>query len=140
MHPLIDTFIEVKLVDSDTEEKARASFLKIRETLTRIGIESRKEKTLYQSCHIFHKRGRYYITHYKEMIALDGREVDFDDSDRARRNTIAELLEEWNLLEIVSPREKLEPKAGSDQKIRVLHFDEKRAWRLVPKYQIGRKK
>ena len=90
----IDELLEVKLKKED-------DFLKVRETLTRIGVASRKDKTLYQSCHILHKKGKYYVVHFKELFALDGKPTDFTDNDLGRRNTIANLLEEWGLIEIV---------------------------------------
>ena len=95
MHPIIDNMVEVKLVGD--------SFLKVKETLTRIGVASRKEKTLFQSCHILHKQGRYFIVHFKELFSLDGKETDFDANDIARRNTIANLLADWELIELVEP-------------------------------------
>jgi len=125
---LIDSFIEVRL-------KEENDFLKIKETLQRIGIASRKEKVLYQSCHILHKKGRYYIVHFKELFALDGKETDFSDEDKARRNTIASLLQEWNLLDVVD-KSKLEPKASMNQ-IKIIPFKERKEWVLEQKYNIG---
>jgi hypothetical protein len=127
----IDTLIEVKLGEED-------DFLKIRETLTRIGVASRKEKKLYQSCHILHKQGKYYIVHFKELFTLDGKDSNFSDEDRQRRNTIANLLQDWNLLKIVEP-EKIKDLAPMSQ-IKILAFKERAEWELVAKYNIGRKK
>ena len=112
-------------------------FLKIRETLTRIGVASRKDKTLYQSCHILHKQGKYYITHFKELFALDGKDATLSENDVQRRNTIAILLQDWNLIDIVS-KEKAENKAPLSQ-IKVLPFKEKNEWILSAKYNIGKK-
>lgn len=125
------TGVEVTLPDEE-------SFLKIRETLTRIGVSSRKENKLYQSCHILHKRGRYAILHFKELFILDGLESDFSESDMGRRNTIAELLEEWELLEIVGD-EDLEPTISLKQ-MKILPYKEKDDWELIPKYHIGRRR
>ena len=112
-------------------------FLKIRETLTRIGVASRKDKTLYQSCHILHKQGKYYITHFKELFALDGKKSTLVENDIQRRNTIALLLQDWSLIEIVDVN-KVENKAPLSQ-IKVLPFKEKNEWNLVAKYNIGKK-
>lgn len=125
-----DSLLEVNLPEPD-------NFLKIRETLTRIGIASRKDKTLYQSCHILHKQGRYFITHFKELFALDGKEANITTGDIERRNTIAGLLEDWGLLSIVD-------QAKADQRIslsqiKVVSFKEKSDWALMSKYSIGRK-
>ena len=112
-------------------------FLKVRETLTRIGVASRKDKTLYQSCHILHKQGKYYIVHFKELFALDGKTSTLTSNDIQRRNTIALLLSDWKLIEIVG---KIEPenKAPLSQ-IKVLPFKEKKEWKLSAKYNIGKK-
>ena len=123
-------FIEIELKDKD-------DFLKIRETLTRIGVSSRKTKTLYQSCHILHKQGRYYIIHFKELFALDGKATNFSEEDRARRNTIANLLNEWGLVILKSDISKT-PIAPLSQ-IKILPFHEKTEWTLTPKYSIGKK-
>ena len=123
--------VEIILPDED-------SFLKIRETLTRIGVSSRKENKLYQSCHILHKRGRYAILHFKELFSLDGLESDISETDIARRNTITNLLEEWELLEIDSDEE-LEPTLSLKQ-MKILPHKEKGDWELIPKYHIGRRK
>ena len=111
-------------------------FLKIRETLTRIGVSSRKEKKLYQSCHILHKRGKYAILHFKEFFILDGLESDISDSDISRRNKICKLLEEWGLVTILD--DDLEPMASMAQ-IKIIPHKEKSEWELVPKYHIGRR-
>lgn len=129
---LIDTLVEVKL-------KEEQNFLKIRETLTRIGVSSRKDKTLYQSCHILHKQGKYYIVHFKELFALDGKETDFSEDDKARRNTIVNLLAEWGLLDIVDPKKIEEPRAPISQ-VKIISHKEKGEWSLVAKYTVGRKK
>jgi len=111
-------------------------FLKIKETLTRIGIASKQDKTLYQSCHILHKQGRYAIVHFKELFALDGKPTNFSDMDAARRNTIANLLAEWGLVELEEPDKSADPVAPMSQ-IKILPFGEKVHWTLVPKYNIG---
>ena len=111
-------------------------FLKIRETLTRIGVSSQKDKKLWQSCHILHKRGKYYIVHFKEMFAMDDLPTSITEEDIERRNTIASLLEEWKLLKIVYPA-KAEPKAPLN-KIKILSHKEKADWTLEPKYHMGR--
>ena len=112
-------------------------FLKVRETLTRIGVASRKDKTLFQSCHILHKQGKYYITPFKELFALDGKKSTLSDNDIQRRNTIALLLQDWNLIDI-SEKTRTEDKAPLSQ-IKVLPFKEKSEWNLVAKYNIGKK-
>ena len=112
-------------------------FLKVRETLTRIGVASRKDKTLFQSCHILHKQGKYYITHFKELFALDGKNSSLTLNDIQRRNTITLLLQDWNLIEVVQPT-LVENKAPLSQ-IKVLPFKEKSEWNLVAKYNIGKK-
>ena len=111
-------------------------FLKVRETLTRIGVASRKEKKLYQSCHILHKQGKYYIVHFKELFALDGKETNLSENDIARRNTIAKLLNDWNLVGVEG---KIEPVAPLSQ-IKILSFKDKDEWTLETKYNIGKKK
>jgi len=123
--------IEIELPDAD-------SFLKVMETLTRIGVASRKEKHLYQSCHLLHKRGRYAILHFKELFQLDGKSTNFSADDLARRNKITALLEEWNLIK-VKDRTKLEPQAPMSF-IKILNFEEKKSWVLSPKYQVGTKR
>ena len=119
----------------EIELKSPEDFLKIRETLTRIGVSSRKERKLYQSCHILHKRGKYAIMHFKEFFILDGLESDISDSDIARRNKICKLLEEWGLVNILD--DDLEPMASMAQ-IKIIPHREKAEWDLVPKYHIGR--
>tara|TARA_R100000008_G_scaffold83310_1_gene68579 strand:+ start:405 stop:809 length:405 start_codon:yes stop_codon:yes gene_type:complete len=116
--------------------KEKDDFLKVRETLTRIGISSRKENKLYQSCHILHKRGRYAIMHFKELFSLDGLDTDISQNDIARRNTIASLLEEWGLLEIID-EETDEDQYASLGQIKIIPFKEKNDWELIPKYHIG---
>jgi len=127
----IDSLIEVILKEPD-------DFLKVKETLTRIGIASRKTKILYQSCHILHKQGKYYIVHFKELFALDGKPTDFSDSDEGRRNTIVNLLAEWGLIKISNPDKTKEPVTPLSQ-IKVLPYKEKSEWELVTKYNIGKK-
>lgn len=128
----INSMVEVKLKDQD-------DFLKVRETLTRIGIASRKDKTLYQSCHILHKQGKYYIVHFKELFALDGKPSNFDQTDIARRNTIANLLSDWGLIELAEKGKSAEPVAPLSQ-IKILPYKDKDDWILEAKYNIGRKK
>lgn len=123
-----DTMLEIDLIEPD-------NFLKVRETLTRIGIASRKDNKLFQSCHILHKQGRYFIVHFKELFALDGKQSDISMSDIERRNCIAELLQDWGLLKILD-KSKAEPKASLSQ-IKVVSYKEKSDWDLVPKYNIG---
>lgn len=129
---IVDTLLEIRLKEED-------DFLKVRETLTRIGVASRKDKTLYQSCHILHKQGKFYIVHFKEMFALDGKPTNFSDEDKGRRNTIAILLEDWGLITIVDQAQAQDPKATLNQ-IKILPHKEKDEWTLVQKYNIGRKK
>ena len=112
-------------------------FLKVRETLTRIGVASRKDKTLFQSCHILHKQGKYYITHFKELFALDGKNSTLTENDIQRRNTIALLLQDWNLIDVVNAT-LVENKAPLSQ-IKIISFKEKGEWELIPKYNIGKK-
>ena len=112
-------------------------FLKIRETLTRIGVASRKDRTLYQSCHILHKQGRYFITHFKELFALDGKPASLVKNDIERRNTIATLLADWELIEIVDTNKVVNQRAPLSQ-IKILHFKEKNDWNLSAKYNIGK--
>ena len=130
----------IKWSQSDMLEvtiKQPDDFLKVRETLTRIGVASRKDKTLYQSCHILHKQGKYYITHFKELFALDGKNSSLSTNDIERRNTITLLLQDWNLIEIVNTS-LVENKAPLSQ-IKVLPFKEKSEWNMVAKYNIGKK-
>jgi len=129
---LIDSMIEVGLQEQE-------DFLKVRETLTRIGVASRKDKTLYQSCHILHKQGKYYIVHFKELFALDGKPTNFNEEDQGRRNTITNLLAEWGLVSIINPDSTTDPIAPLSQ-IKIISHKEKEEWTLVAKYNIGRKK
>ena len=126
-HP--EKMLEIKLKEPD-------DFLKVRETLSRIGVASRKERKLYQSCHILHKQGRYYIVHFKELFALDGKDTNITENDVSRRNSIAALLGDWGLIEIVGSSE---PRAPLSQ-IKVISFKEKDEWELETKYNIGKKK
>lgn len=128
----VDDLVEITLQDED-------DFLKVRETLTRIGVSSRTENKLYQSCHILHKRGKYYIVHFKELFALDGLPTDISETDTGRRNTITSLLEEWGLLSIVNAEQVKEPKVSLAQ-IKIISYNDKKDWELVPKYHIGRRK
>ena len=114
-------------------------FLKIRETLTRIGVASRKDKTLFQSCHILHKQGRYFIVHFKELFALDGKPTNFSENDQARRNTIANLLAEWGLILLVNSGRTSELTVPLNQ-LKILAYKEKEDWTLTAKYNIGNKK
>ena len=123
--------VEVSLSEPD-------DFLKVRETLTRIGVASRKEKKIYQSCHILHKQGKYYIVHFKELFALDGKNTNFSSNDLQRRNRIAKLLSDWGLISIVK-EEQVADLAPLNQ-IKVLSFKDKSDWTLESKYNIGRKK
>jgi hypothetical protein len=129
---MIDTLVEVELLNDE-------NFLKIKETLTRIGIASRKDKKIYQSCHILHKQGKYYIVHFKELFMLDGKINNFDDDDKGRRNTIVNLLEEWKLIRTVVPAMIQDPVAPLSQ-IKILSHKEKGDWELVAKYSIGKKR
>ena len=128
----MDTMLECILKEPD-------DFLKVRETLTRIGVASRKDKILYQSCHILHKQGRYFIVHFKELFALDGKPTNFSENDQARRNTIANLLAEWGLVKLVNPKEISELVVPLNQ-LKILAFKEKDLWELTAKYNIGSKK
>jgi len=125
-----DQMLEVGLKEPD-------DFLKVRETLSRIGVASRKNKTLFQSCHILHKQGKYYIVHFKELFALDGKDTNISENDIARRNTIANLLSDWGLINVVSAT-KVE--AAPLSQIKVISFKEKNEWSLETKYNIGKKK
>lgn len=126
----VDTMVEVRLTKED-------DFLKIKETLTRVGVASERTKTLYQSCHILHKRGRYYITHFKEMFALDGKPTSLDEEDVQRRNTIIQLLADWGLLTVVDPSKIAD--VAPMRLVKVIPFKEKDQWQLVAKYRIGKK-
>ena len=128
----MDTMVECILNEPD-------DFLKVRETLTRIGVASRKDKILYQSCHILHKQGRYFIVHFKELFALDGKPTNFSENDQARRNTIANLLAEWGLIKLINPEEISELVVPLNQ-LKILSFKEKELWELTAKYNIGSKK
>ena len=125
---IIKDLVEVTFPEKD-------DFLKIRETLSRIGVASRREQELFQSCHILHKRGKYYITHFKELFKLDGKPTNIDDSDIARRNTIVGLLEQWNLVSVVN-KQITEPKPPLSQ-IKIIPYKEKSEWKLTTKYSIG---
>jgi hypothetical protein len=128
----ITDLVEVVLKEDD-------NFLKVRETLTRIGVASKKDNTLYQSCHILHKQGKYYIVHFKELFALDGKPSDFSENDIARRNTVTNLLKEWKLIDIVDADKISSPVAPISQ-IKIISHTDKKNWKLVPKYNIGKKK
>ncbi len=125
-----DQMLEVGLKEPD-------DFLKVRETLSRIGVASRKNKTLFQSCHILHKQGKYYIVHFKELFALDGKDTNISENDIARRNTIANLLSDWGLINVVG---KSVVEAAPLSQIKVISFKEKNEWSLETKYNIGKKK
>lgn len=127
----IEDMVEVTLKEKD-------DFLKVRETLTRIGVASKKEKILYQSCHILHKQGKYYIVHFKELFSLDGKPTDFSDNDIARRNTVTNLLSDWELLQIVDKEKTKEPTVSLSQ-VKIIPHKEKNEWQLIPKYNIGKK-
>jgi len=131
MSSLIESMVEVTLNHKD-------DFLKVKETLTRIGVASRKDNALYQSCHILHKQGKYYITHFKELFALDGKDTDFSENDISRRNTIANLLSEWGLIGLVESAKSADPIAPISQ-IKVIAFKDKDKWNLQSKYNIGHK-
>ena len=132
MNDFLDNLVEVRIAEEE-------DFLKIKETLTRIGVASRKEKKLYQSCHIFHKQGKYYIVHFKEMFAIDGKPSNFSDEDKGRRNKIVELLQDWGLLKVVESNRIKEPLASMSQ-IKIINHKEKAEWTLEAKYNMGRKK
>jgi hypothetical protein len=127
-----------KGVGVEVELPTQDSFLKVKETLTRIGISSRKEKKLYQSCHILHKQGRYAIMHFKELFILDGKHNTLSEEDISRRNTIVNLLQEWELVKIVDPSKSADPVASLNQ-IKIISFKEKNDWELTVKYNIGKK-
>ena len=127
----LSKFVEVTLNEQD-------DFLKVRETLTRIGVSSRKEKVLYQSCHILHKQGHYYIVHFKELFALDGKPSNLTENDVQRRNAIANLLEEWGLIKVLNPSLMTDNIAPLHQ-IKIISFKEKDDWQLITKYNIGKK-
>ena len=124
--------VEIRLGEED-------DFLKVKETLTRIGVASKKDKILYQSCHILHKQGRYALVHFKELFELDGKTSNFSDEDRGRRNTIAKLLEDWGLVKIIEP-DAIEGPLRELSQIKILAFKDKNDWVLEQKYSIGKKK
>ena len=126
---LIQDLVEITFPEKD-------DFLKIRETLSRIGVASRKEKELFQACHILHKKGKYYIVHFKELFKLDGKQTNFDESDLGRRKTIIDLLRQWNLVKVLNPQQILDPRAPLSQ-IKVIPNKEKNEWKLTQKYSIG---
>jgi hypothetical protein len=132
MNDLLNTLVEVKIAEEE-------DFLKIKETLTRIGVASRKEKKLYQSCHIFHKQGKYYIVHFKEMFAIDGKPSNFSEEDKGRRNKIVELVQDWGLLKVVDDEVIKQPLVSMSQ-IKIINHKEKDEWILEAKYNMGRKK
>tara|TARA_Y100000310_G_scaffold191630_1_gene191584 strand:+ start:85 stop:489 length:405 start_codon:yes stop_codon:yes gene_type:complete len=126
-----EDLIEIKLSNEE-------DFLKVKETLTRIGVSSRKEKKLYQSCHILHKKGKYYIVHFKELFGLDGLPSNMSENDIGRRNTIISLLEEWGLVKLADSEWECEPAASMGQ-IKIISHKEKDEWDLIPKYHIGKR-
>jgi len=129
---VVDSLVEVSLKQDD-------DFLKVRETLTRIGVASRKDKKLFQSCHILHKQQKYYIVHFKELFKLDGKPSSITDEDLGRRNTITNLLSEWGLIDIKEPNTTADPIAPLSQ-VKIIPFKDKDQWELVAKYNIGKKK
>lgn len=128
---ILNTFLEIKLAEEE-------DFLKVKETLTRMGVASKRDKILYQSCHILHKQKRYYIVHFKELFALDGKPTDFTHEDCSRRNTIARLLEDWNLIKIIN-KDIIEDMIPLSQ-VKIISFKEKEMWTLTSKYSVGKKK
>ena len=128
----VEALVEIILKQPD-------DFLKVKETLTRIGVASKKDKTIYQSCHILHKQSRYYIVHFKELFMLDGKPSNFSDNDAARRNTIVNLLSEWDLVQIVD-NDKVKDNVVPINQLKIISFKEKDEWNLVAKYNIGNKK
>jgi hypothetical protein len=128
----VKDLVEVTLQEQD-------DFLKVRETLTRIGVASKKDKTLFQSCHILHKRGQYYIVHFKELFALDGKPTDITENDLSRRNAIANLLEDWGLIKIVNKIQTETPPPIFLSQVKIISHKEKAEWQLTPKYNIGKK-
>ena len=129
----ISDLVEIKLKEED-------DFLKVRETLTRIGVASKKDKVLYQSCHILHKKGLYYLVHFKELFALDGKETDLSENDLARRNAIAKLLEDWGLVTVVNKKQIENPPPIFLSQVKIISHKEKDDWELVAKYNIGKRK
>ena len=128
----ITDLVEVTLKEKD-------DFLKVRETLTRIGVASKKDKTLFQSCHILHKQGQYYIVHFKELFALDGKPTNITENDLSRRNAIAKLLQDWELVNLVNVKQIETPEPIFLSQIKIISHKEKQEWQLVPKYNIGKK-
>jgi hypothetical protein len=126
----IKDLVEVTLKEQD-------DFLKVRETLTRIGVASKKDRTLFQSCHILHKKGQYYVVHFKELFALDGKPTDISENDLARRNAIVNLLEDWGLVKLVRKEQTQTPTPIFLSQVKILSHKEKNEWQLVPKYNIG---
>ena len=138
---MVDDFFDIDFPDYKPVEiilEKEDDFLKVRETLSRIGVASKKDKTLYQSCHILHKQGRYFITHFKELFALDGKEADLTENDLKRRNAIAKLLSDWGLVKLLD--KSIEEELAPMSQIKILSFKEKDEWTLVTKYNIGRKR
>ena len=138
---MVDDFFDIDFPDYKPVEiilEKEDDFLKVRETLSRIGVASKKDKTLYQSCHILHKQGRYFITHFKELFALDGKEADLTDNDLKRRNAISKLLSDWGLVKLLD--KSVEEDMAPLSQIKILSFKEKDEWSLVTKYNIGRKR
>ena len=138
---MVDDFFDIDFPDYKPVEillENEDDFLKVRETLSRIGVASKKDRTLYQSCHILHKQGRYFITHFKELFALDGKEADLTENDLKRRNAIAKLLSDWGLVKLLD--ESIEEDTAPMSQIKILSFKEKDEWTLVTKYNIGRKR
>ena len=127
----IQDLVEVTLTQPD-------DFLKVRETLTRIGVASKKDQTLFQSCHILHKQGKYYIVHFKELFALDGKPSNISENDIQRRNAIANLLEEWGLVTILN-KELMKDNIAPLHQVKIISFKEKNDWQLITKYNIGKK-
>jgi hypothetical protein len=128
----ITDLVEVTLKEKD-------DFLKVRETLTRIGVASKKDRIIYQSCHILHKQGKYYIVHFKELFALDGKPTDISENDLSRRNAIVKLLEDWDLVKIINTDKAQNPEPIMLSQIKILSHKDKSDWELVPKYNIGKK-
>jgi hypothetical protein len=129
----IQDLVEVTLTEAD-------DFLKVRETLTRIGVASKKDKTLFQSCHILHKQGKYYIVHFKELFALDGKPTDLTENDLSRRNAIVKLLQDWGLVKVINESQIQVPEPIFISQVKIISHKEKHEWQLVPKYNIGSKK
>lgn len=129
----LSKFIEIRALNND-------DFLKVKETLTRMGVPNKEKNVLYQSCHVLHKKGKYYIVLFKELFQLDGRETDITEEDYARRNTIAKSLEKWNMIKILNPEVCASPILGGRQGLTIIQFSEKSKWTLSPKYTMGKKK